>query len=113
MRKLAMQLGEDLQEERHRSRIPLLVVGLILLLGLGPLALEGGAVCLANWKEFMGISADARTPLLDDIQDRLHDAKDLFWSEITPWFRRLPWDPKMVLPAASIVMALAMLMLRR
>ena len=68
---------------------------------------------MANWKEFMGVSANVRTPVLDGIQDRLHDLSDTFWGEITPWFRRLPWDPKMVLPAAAVVMAMAMLMLRR
>ena len=113
MRKLAFQLGDSLQEERRRSRLPLIVVGLILLVGLGPLALEGGAICMANWKEYMGVSADVRTPVLDGIQDRMHDLSDTFWIEITPWFRRLPWDPKMVLPAASVVMVVAMLMLRR
>ena len=88
-------------------------MALILLVGLGPLALEGGALCVANWKEFMGVSADVQTPVLDGVQDRLHDLSDIFWSEITPWFRSLPWDPKMVLPAAAVVMAMAMLMLRR
>ena len=113
MRKLAYQLGDSLQPEPRRSRLPLILVGLILLIGLAPLLLEGGSLCLANWKEFMGVSADVRTPVLDEIQDRLHDLRDTFWGEITPWFRRLPWDPQMVLPAAAVVMAIAMLMLRR
>jgi hypothetical protein len=113
MRKLAFQLGPDIQEEKRRSRLPLVFVALLLLIGLGPLALEGGAICLAKWKEVMGVSANVRTPVLDELQERLHDLSDTFWLQVTPWFRRLPWEPKMVLPAAAIVMAAAMLLLRR
>jgi hypothetical protein len=113
MRKLAFQHGEDLQADRPRSRLPRIAAGLILLVAVGPLALEGGSLCVANWKEFMGVSSNVRTPVLDEIQERLHDLSDTFWLEITPWFRRLPWDPKVVLPTGGIVMAIAMLMLRR
>ncbi len=113
MRKLAFQVGEDIHEEKPRSRVPLVLLSLLLLVGLGPLALEGGAVCVGYWKEFMGESADVRTPVLDQLQDSMHDASDVFWAEIRPYFRRLPWDPKMVLPAATIIMAVAMFMLRR
>jgi len=113
MRKLAHQHGDSLQADRRPSRLPLILIGMILLVGLGPLALEGGSLCVASWKEFMGVSSNVRTPVLDGIQERMHDLSDSFWIEITPWFRRLPWDPKMVLPTAGIVMAISMLMLRR
>jgi hypothetical protein len=113
MRKLAFQVGEDIQEERPRSKVPLIFMGFFLFMGLGPLALEGASLCLSNWKEYMGIRAEVKTPVLDNFQDSVEDAREIFWNEITPYFRGLPWDPKMVLPAASLVMVGAMLLLRR
>jgi hypothetical protein len=113
MRKLAWQLGDDIQQERPRSKLPLIALVALLVIGLGPLLLEGGAICLANWKEFMGISAEVRTPWLDFVQNGIENMKDTFWYQITPFFRHLPWDPTMVLPAAALVMAVAMLLLRR
>jgi hypothetical protein len=115
MRKLAFQVGVDVTtEERRRSRWPRVLLILFLLIGIGPLALEGGAICLANWREFMGVSStSANTPVLDQVQESLHDMNDGLWRQVTPWFRRLPWDPQRVIPAAALVMAVAMLMLRR
>jgi hypothetical protein len=113
MRKLAMQLGHDLQVERRNSKVPFYLFIIFLTIGLGPLALEGASICLSNWKEVMGVASSVRTPALDNVQASLDSMKDFFWGEVTPYFRRLPWDPKMVLPAAGVVMAVAMLMLRR
>jgi hypothetical protein len=113
MRKLGMQLGHDVQEESKKSKVPRYLFIVFLTIGLGPLALEGASICLSNWKEVMGVSSKVRTPVLDNVQAGLDNMKDAFWGEVTPFFSRMPWDPKMVLPAAGIVMAVAMLMLRR
>jgi hypothetical protein len=113
MRKLAMQLGHDLQEERRKSKVPLYLFIVFLTIGLGPLAIEGGSICLSNWKEVMGVASNVRTPVLDNVQASLDDMRNYFWNEVTPFFRHIPWDPKMVLPAAGVIMAVAMLMLRR
>ncbi len=82
MRKLAFQIGDDIQEAPRRSKVPLFLMGLFLLIGLGPLALEGASLCLSSWKEFMGIRAEVKTPILDEIQDCVEDARATFWSEI-------------------------------
>ncbi len=113
MRKLAMQLGHDVQAERPKRKVPLYLFIAFLAIGLLPLAIEGGSICLSNWKEVMGVASTVRTPMLDNVQANLDTVKDLFWDQVTPFFRRIPWDPKMVLPAAAVVMAVAMLMLRR
>jgi len=112
MRKLALQLGDDIHQEKRPSKLPLVLMSLILLIGLGPLALEGVGVCLSMWKELFGVSNNVRTPVLDGVQERLQDLSDTIWLQITPFFHSMPWDPKLVLPAAAIVMVLAMLMLR-
>lgn len=113
MRKIAIRLDDDIREERRRSRIPLVFTGLFLLVGLGPLALEGAVMCVANWKEFMGISAEARTPTLDRVQETLEDMNESCRNYVNSWFRDLPWKPSIVLPIAGVVMSLAMLLLRR
>jgi hypothetical protein len=113
MRKLAGQLGSETENDQPRAKWPAVLMALILLLGLGPLALEGLVLCIGTWKEFLGISGNVKTPSLDAVQDSLNSMKDVFWSQITPWFRSMPWDPKMVLPTAAVVMVVAMLMLRR
>jgi|SRR5262245_58699525 hypothetical protein len=113
MRKQAWQIGDAIEEERRRSKLPTIFFVLFLVGGLVPIVVEGGAICLANWKEVMGVSSDVRTPVIDSVHDNLQSFSDTFWYQITPYFRRLPWDPKMVLPAAAIIMAVAMFMLRR
>jgi hypothetical protein len=113
MRKLAMQLGHDVEAEHRKSKVPLYLFIGFLTIGLGPLALEGASICLSNWKEVMGVASNVRTPMLDNAQASIDKMKDMFWDEVSPFFRRMPWDPKMVLPAAGVVMAVAMLMLRR
>jgi len=113
MRKLAGQLGSEMEVEHHRSKWPSVLMALILLVGLGPPALEGIALGVGAWKEFLGVSGNVKTPVLDGVQDTLNDVRGIFWSQITPWFRSMPWDPKMVLPIAAVVMVTAMLMLRR
>ena len=113
MRKAVFRLDDEIHQERPRSRWPLVLVGLFLLVGLGPLAMEGGAICVANWKEYMGIAAEAPTPVLDSVQDTLHDLSETCYRQVTPWFRTLPWEPKMVLAVAGVIMAAAMLLLRR
>jgi hypothetical protein len=113
MRKLAMQIGDDIHEEKPRSRLPFVLMILVLLIGCAPLAIEGGSLCLSTWKEFLGMPAIVRTPVLDSVTESWSTARDTFRDQVAPLFRRIPWDPKMVLPAAALVMAVAMLLLRR
>ena len=86
---------------------------LILLLGLGPLALEGVTLLIGTWKEFLGVSCNVQTPLLDSLQDNLNDMNGEVTRHFRQWFNSMPWDPNMVLPVAAVVMVVAMLMLRR
>jgi hypothetical protein len=113
MRKLAMQVGDDIHEEKPRSRLPAVLMILLLLVGLAPLANEGVALCISSWKEYMGIPATVRTPVLDYLAEKLETAQSSLRDQVSPVFHRIPWDPKMVLSVGALVMAVAMLMLRR
>lgn len=113
MRKIALQSFDEIPDEKRRSRVPLILFTLFLTLGLAPLALEGVSVILGNWKECLGVSAQVRTPVMDSIQETVDNVQTEFWLEVAPYARRLPWDPRMVLPASALIMAVAMLMLRR
>ncbi len=114
MRKLSYQLGDDLESEvpsRHRWTKILLI--LLLLAGLVPLGLDGVSICLGHWKEYLGMRSEISTPTLDRVAEVVHDLDVTIRGQVTPWFYSLPWQPSAVIPMGMIVMALAMLMLRR
>jgi hypothetical protein len=114
VRKLAYQLGDDLNEESpRRARWPRVLLIMILVAGLCPLLLDGAAISLGHWKEYLGVSANVSTPTLDRVAESLNDLNRGLWGWVTPWFHSLPWQPNVVIPTAIIVMAAAMLMLRR
>ncbi|WP_165220239.1 hypothetical protein [Aquisphaera insulae] len=114
MRKLGIEVFDDpIADVRPRRRWPLVVAAMILLLGLGPLLLEGASVCLGGWKEVFGVSSTVRTPVFDSLQETVNDLRVQLRTEVAPWFSRIPWDPKMVLPVGALIMAVSMFMLRR
>jgi hypothetical protein len=114
MRKLSYRLSDDLIEGApRRSRWPRVFLVVLLVAGLGPLALEGAAISIGHWKQVLGVSADVRTPTLDRVGESLQDLSDTLWSQVTPIFSSLPWEPKVIVPATVIVMGLAMMLLRR
>jgi hypothetical protein len=113
MRKLTVRMDDMIPDARPRPRWPGVLLVSFLVLGLTPLALDGAAICLGNWKEVLGVSSDLRTPTLDRVSESLHDLSDSLWGQVTPIFRALPWEPKLIVPATVIVMGLAMMLLRR
>jgi hypothetical protein len=113
MPKNLVTLAHDLRPERSRSRFLPIAAIFVFSLALAPLLRESVLVCYSQWCEIMGKSFDVRTPILDSIQDRFQAARDGLWDSITPCFNRVPWDLKVVLCVAVVVMSLAMVMLRR
>jgi hypothetical protein len=113
MRKLSMQFEDEIHDERPRSRLPRLLMFILVLAAAAPLAIEGASLCMANWKEYAGTSAAVKTPVLDAISEALGTAREACGDQISPLFRRIPWDPKMVVLTAAIIMGVAMLLLRR
>ena len=80
---------------------------------LAPLAKEGAAICYAQWSEIMGKSTDVRTPIIDSVASGLQYARDLLADSLGSTFRRTIHDPTLALPVASVLVVLAMAVLRR
>jgi hypothetical protein len=113
MSKNSIMLAPDLRPQRPGTRLlPSAVICLLAAL-LVPLLMEGVVLCYSRWCEVLGTSVDVRTPVLDSIGDHLQDAREAVWNTVAPQFQKVPWNPKVVLPIAAVIMALAMMMLRR
>ncbi|QEH34300.1 hypothetical protein OJF2_28360 [Aquisphaera giovannonii] len=114
MRGLAYDAMEEASpDDRPRRRWPRALAAVVVLAALSPLMLEGMSLCLGGWREVFGVSTSVSTPILDSVRDEVDDLRVQFRVQVEPWFQRVPWDPKMVLPAAAVVMAGSMLLLRR
>ena len=112
MHKFPIPIAHDIRPTKHRWS--LLRAGAIVLLGisLAPLIAEGTSICIAQWSRVMGRNAEARTPMIDSLQDGIESGHRSFSDAITAYFQRLPWSPKVVLVVGVILMMLAMMMLK-
>jgi hypothetical protein len=90
---------------------------IIFIVGLGailaPLVVEGTAICYAQWCEIMGKEIEARTPIIDSIAAALQSAHDLVADSLGPTFQSTIHNPNVALPVASVLLVVAMAMLRR
>jgi hypothetical protein len=86
----------------------------IVLLGflLVPLVAEGAWFCFAQWCQIMGKNTDAKTPMLDALNEHVQSAHESFWDGVAPWFQYLPWNPTVVLSIGAVLMAFAIRMLK-
>ena len=112
MAKNLITLAPDLRPDRHRSKVLPLASIFILAPLIAPMVMEVAALCHAQWCAALGASADVRTPILDSIQERIESVRDDLWSVLSARFQRVPWNPKVVLPLAAVIMAVGMVMLR-
>ena len=111
MPKNPITLAPDLRPDRRRKVLP--IVSLFVLAALiVPLFLEVAGLCYAQWCAALGTSAQARTPILDSIQEGIETVRDDLGSVLSARFQRVPWNPKVVLPVAAVITAVAMVMLR-
>jgi hypothetical protein len=79
---------------------------------IAPLVMEAVGLCYAQWCTTFGTSAEVRTPIIDSIQEGIESVRDDLWSALSARFQRVPWNPKVVLPIAAVIMAVGMVMLR-
>ena len=112
MSKNPITLAPDLRPYRRSSKV--LPIAAILLLAplLAPMMMEAAALCYAQWCTALGASASARTPIMDSIEEGIESVRDDLWSVLSARFQRVPWNPKIVLPVAAVIMAVGMMMLR-
>ena len=113
MSKNPILLAPDASSDRGKSKLLLIVSISVLALLVAPLFMEGVALCYAQWCDVLGNSVAVRTPILDSIGDQLRTVQVDIRNALTPVFERVPWNPKVVLPIAVVIMALAMALLRR
>lgn len=80
---------------------------------LAPVLAEGGAICYAQWSEVFGKPLQVDTPILDSVQNHVHDAREALSGTVLPYFQKVPWDPKIVIPIGAGLMLMAMVLLFR
>ena len=112
MSKKTITLAPDLKPERRKSKLVPIASILLLAPLLAPLIMEAVALGHAQWCEVLGTSAVVRTPMLDSIGEQIQSTREELWYAISSRFQHVPWNPKIVLPIAAVIMALAMAMLR-
>ena len=113
MFKQAIPIAYEVKPMRSRSILPWIIAIVAAGVFLVPLATEAGALCFAQWCELMGKSIDVRTPLIDSMTSGLQNACDLLAESVGPTIQRTIHDPTVALPVASVLLVLAMAMLRR
>ena len=112
MVKNPITLAPDLRPDRRTSKVLPIASIFVLAPLLAPLILEAAALCHAQWYAAFGAPERVRTPILDSIAEGIESVRDDLWSAISARFQRVPWNPKVVLPIAAVIMAVAMKMLR-
>jgi hypothetical protein len=112
MPKNSITLAPDIRPDRRRRRLlPILSLFVTVPL-LVPVIMDAVALCYGQWREILGTPTDVRTPTLDAIGERIEEVREDLWYHVSCRFNRVPWNPRVVLPVAVVVMLMAMVMLR-
>jgi hypothetical protein len=112
MHKFPLPIAHDIRPAKRRWSA-LRVSALVLLgISLAPLIAEGTSICFAQWSQVMGRNAQARTPVIDSLQDGIESGHRSFSNSVSSYFQRLPWSPKIVLAVGVILMLLGMKILK-
>jgi hypothetical protein len=112
MSKNAITLAPDIRPDRPRRRLlPILLLFVTVSL-LVPVITDAVALCYGQWRGILGTPIDVRTPTLDAIGERIEEVREDFWYHVSSRFNRVPWNPRVVLSIAVVVMVAAMVMLR-
>jgi hypothetical protein len=112
MHKFPLSIAHDIRPAKPRWSA-LRVSALVLLgISLAPLIAEGTSICFAQWSQVMGRNAQARTPVIDSLQEGIETGHRSVSSSMGSYFQRLPWSPKIVLAVGVILMLLGMKILK-
>ncbi|MGP0062650.1 MAG: hypothetical protein ACLQGP_03470 [Isosphaeraceae bacterium] len=113
MAKTPITLAPDLHPDRRRSRLLPIAAMFVSIILTTPVLVEVASLCYAQWSEILGTPVSVRTPILDAFCDRVEAFRQNLGFRVYSYFQQVPWDPKVVLPTIAVVMAIAMMMLRR
>jgi hypothetical protein len=112
MSKQTITLAPDLRPDRPRQRLlPILLLSIAAVL-LAPIVIDAVALCYGQWGEVLGTPTAVQTPTLDAIGEQVAEIREDVRYHILTRFHRVPWDPRVVLPVAVVVMLLGIVMLR-
>jgi len=91
------------------------LVALIFLAGLllVPLALEGALCCYGQWCEVLDRPIEVHTPMMDTIVTVLTCGNEWYDDRVGPSVHRALREPKIALPTATIMIVLAIVVLKR
>ena len=89
--------------------VPVLVTGALLL----PLVVEGTLCCYAQWCDALGKSTEVSTPILDTIAGGFQFCHEWCGDRIAPSFNSVLRDPKIAIPFSSLLIVMAIALLRR
>ena len=112
MSKNPITLAPDIRPDKPRRKVlPILSLFVAIPL-LTPIVIDVVALFYGQWREVLGTPTTVHTPTLDAIGERVAEVREDFHYHISSRFQRVPWDPRVVVPIALVVMLLAMVMLR-
>ncbi len=112
MAKNPITLAPDLKPESPRRRLlPLLALVVTIALSI-PILRDAVVVCYGQWREMLGTPTAVKTPTFDAIGEQVGEVREDVWYHISNRLNRVPWNPRVVLPVAAVVMLLAILMIR-
>jgi hypothetical protein len=112
MHKFPLPLAHEIPPETSGSKLVRTAAIVILGIALVPPVAEGLSICYGQWCEVLGRNTEVHTPVLDSVQDNVHDVHRSAWGWMSAQFQRLPWQPRFVLPVATAIMLIGMIMLR-
>jgi hypothetical protein len=113
MFKQAIPIAYEIKPTRSNSTLSWIISIILAAIFLVPLATEGMVICYAQWCELMGKSTAVQTPFIDSMGSGLEIARDLLAERVAPALQRVVRDPTVALPVATVLLVLAMAMLRR
>ncbi len=113
MPKNPITLAPDIRPDRPRRRLlPFLLLAATVPF-LAPVLMDAVSLCYGQWRGILGTPTDVRTPTLDAIGERIEEIRGDLWYHVSGRFNRVPWNPRVVLSVAVVVMVVAMVMLRQ
>jgi hypothetical protein len=112
MAKNPITFAPDIQADPPRRNIWPILAFVVTIALLIPILRDAVAVCYGQWREMLGTPTAVKTPTFDAIGEQVGEVREDVWYHITNRLNRVPWNPRIVLPVAALVMLLAILMIR-